>query len=628
MLALVAAGFTACDGKDEPGYSAATKPAEEQRVFFASASESVLVSEEAASFSVNVYRPEDDVDSELLVQLIPSFSSDADAQIFTVPADVKFEAGKAIASFEVGYKLDAMQPNMDYPFSIAIGEANANQYAVASLRLNVSHPVWSDWALFEYDPEAGRTSVGTYILGVAYSGTWLGARIYSRTNPIDTNEMQFRLELPEDEDNFTGYFTYLEFETHDGGKTLEVPQQPCAIDDELLIIGAKQLNSERYEASTFDPVSGVFTFNLIYLLNDGSGRGYGPGSEYLELPGYIDTNSYEVKISDQGQVKINDTDYAVINFNLSSAVAYADYTVVKGILDEEQVAEVAQTIQDPQQQIYEISTIEKSGNVTLSFAAPDDYTIVAVGYKVGNDGVPEAKTTASLSFHFDTFNPYAGWTTVSDNALYTDNVVASLFGEPSFANYEMEVTIQKSDEFEGLYRIVNPFAEFEQYGLEMARFGSIEFDVQDPDHVYFPLADSGIVDGGSNIQLMSYSYYMLLNEVPAEEIPAQYWGTFKDNKVTMAALNAEQAADFLAKIGNSIYYCDADFSVDFGVSSASKPGKTAKKLGKILTRDMKVPAARIRPAKAYYHVKDAEESAAVKPERVKASDSSVGWMLR
>ena len=38
MLALVAAGFTACDGKDEPGYSAATKPADEQRVFFAQSS--------------------------------------------------------------------------------------------------------------------------------------------------------------------------------------------------------------------------------------------------------------------------------------------------------------------------------------------------------------------------------------------------------------------------------------------------------------------------------------------------------------------------------------------------------------------------------------------------------------
>lgn len=608
MLTLVAAGFTACDGKDEPGYSAATRPAEEQRVFFTASSMTENIDPESDSFDVMLYRPQDENAPELTVQLLASCVEEGVlGTIIKVPAYATFAAGSPNAPISIVYDAAGMKGNHPYPVSITVDEANADEYGIRTITVNLNRSEYTDWAPFGYDEALGRTGTGTYTFTQFYSGSD-NVMVLERHVPDDPNDIEFQFQWLIDNDQpELGYETFMTAYTKDGGKTVRVPEQKFAdhpsYGDVLVADTYTYTGSASYNGlSFFDGMTGQFTLNLVYYCSAGV---FANGDEFLNLIGYMDTNEYSVALSDVGQVKIDGKDYAVINFNMTEAVAYVDYTVVEGALDEEAAAAVAEKMQDPAQELYKIEKLEKSGNVTFNFSKPGDFTVVAVAYKVGNDGVAEAKSSASLSFAYDTFNPYAGWVKVTDDAVYVDNFIAGIYGAPDFANYEEIVEINKSEEFEGLYRIVNPFAEFAQYGLSVADFGSLEFDLSDPDHVYFPASECGLLEGNDPIEIMSFAYYSILNGEEIENIPARYWATFKDNKLSFPAVGAERDANFLMAIGEDIYYCDADFTLEFDASApAAKPAKSVKRLANAISRHLAAAKGCKLAPKAYFNVKD------------------------
>ena len=633
MLAMVAVGFTACDGKDVPGYDSATKPADEQRVFFATASMTENVDHDATSFDVMLYRPQDENAPELTVQLYSSCVEEGVlGSIIKVPQTATFAAGSPNAAISIEYDAAGMAGNHAYPVYITVGEANADVYGVATINVNVNKSVYTDWAPFGLDEELGRTGMGSYTFSLYYSGVENNVLVLERHVPEDPDDIEFQFQwLIDNENPDLGYETFMTAYTKDGGKTVRVPEQyftdNASYGDVLVADTYTYTGSAKYEElSFFDDITGQFTLNLVYFCSAGI---FANGDEYLNLVGYVDTNDYTISLTDKGQVEING-DYAIIGYTATPYVDYSAYTVVNSLmktdedgskyLDEEAYAEVVSGITaqvlDPQNATtnYELSTVDgTSKNISVSFPSSGEYTMVAVAFHTGNDGVTEAKSNAYVTFEFDTFNPWLGWTTVSEDAVYTDNMIAALFGAASFADFPMEVTVQKSDDYEGLYRIANPFKEFEQYGLEVADFGSIVFDASDPDHVYFPLSDTGVRDGSDALSVMSISYYYMANGTDPSEIPDIMWGTYKDNTVTLNAFNgAAQNSNFVAYFGeDGPYLCDADFTLEFDASApSSKPGRNAARLGTSISRNLAPARGLIHAVKAYYKVGNTETAPA------------------
>ena len=657
MLAMVAVGFTACDGKDVPGYDSATKPADEQRVFFASTTLSQIVDTESSSFMVNLYRAEDASSQPLTVQLIPSFADQAEAEIFSIPANVAFEAEHNMTQIEVRYDLAAMVPNQEYTFSIAVDEANADVYGLASIAITALNEQMTDWELFGYDEALGRDGYGSFTIGAPYQAMTLAPiRVFERHLPSNDAVQQFIMQIynGEEEDesaiehnkdmNDPEWLQVMAFNTSDGCKSISITPTVFVLDPSTSFTDAHTYMPNRFpNASYFDDITGVFTLNVMCYDDEGA---FNPADWTINLAGYLDTNDYTISLTDKGQVKIDNKDYIVIGYDATSHVEYSAYTVVNSLLkenedgdvvmDEDKYFEVVEGISkqviDPENATtdYDINILEGvSQNITLSFPSEGDYTVVAVAFHTDNVNGLEAKSNAYVNFHYDTFNPWVGWTTVSEDAVYTDNMIAALFGAPSFANFPMEVTVQKSDDYEGLYRIANPFKEFEEYGLEVADFGSIVFDASDPDHVYFPLSDTGVRDGDDALSVMSLAYYYMANGTDPSEIPAIMWGTYKDNKVTLNAFNgAANNSNFVAYFGEEgPYLCDADFTLEFDASApASKPGRNAARLGKSISRNLAPARGLTHAVKAYYKVGSVQANAKVKTPSRKADASKVSFL--
>lgn len=618
-LAAMALGFAACDGKDDPKYTPAEPVADAQRVFFRATTQSEIVDPEQTSFDVMLYRPDtrqfDDEGNltaapgmgELTVELIAS-CSEADVLttnevpgIITVPATVTFAENSPNATITVGYKPTSMTGNKTYKFNIAVGEANADLYGIANITVSALRSEYTDWAPFAVGGITDkRNGLGTYVyldvveeFGMQPVETPI--RVMSRSVPTDPNDMQFEFQRLVSEGADTSvdanWVTFRTAYTKDGGKVVFMPEQfVCehpAYGDEFICDTYYYTGSDTYKGlSKFDPVTGVFTFNVIYY--DADGLWNNPANEYVRLNGYVDTNVYEMSISDKGQINMNDVDYSVINFTLNENVNYAIYTIVKQQADEElteeQIAEIAQKIQDPDQTEYTVATVEQSGNITLDFDASGTYTIVAVGYKADVAG-DEAKCTATCTFTYTTFNPYEGWTKVTDNGTYTETLFAEMFKAPSV---DLPVSVYKSDKYEGDYMIANPYVDYpylSDLGMGLEKFGAIYFTVLDGGKVIFPLSDVGVIFQGNPVELLSYAAWCILDEedpMDPADLPDGLFGTFDGTKLTMDASTVEGNNGVVPSfvcwaMGKGPYTCNMPFALDLG-SPAAKPAKRANAL--------------------------------------------------
>lgn len=174
------------------------------------------------------------------------------------------------------------------------------------------------------------------------------------------------------------------------------------------------------------------------------------------------------------------------------------------------------------------------------------------------------------------------WSVLTEHAIYYDNIVADLYGASDFANYPAEVTVVKCDNFDGLYRILEPFKDFNEYGLAVQNGGYIEIDARDPEHIFVPTSPTGILDGGEAlIEIMTISNYFMDKGTPASDMPEVFWGKFADNKFTFSAFaGAASNGMFIAYIGGQgPYICDVDFTLDLA-PAAEKPAKITVKSGK------------------------------------------------
>lgn len=610
VLALVGMGFTACDGKDEPDYKPADKPADSERVYFAKSKITQIVTADESEVLVTVYRPEENAASDLTVQILATFAQEAGSQIFHVAPEVTFPENQAFTQIAVKYDADAMTPNTPYSIYIAIDEANADVYGLASTELVLNYEVMTDWALFKGETEE-QDGYGSWTIGSPFSTETLSpARVFERHIPSNPNQIEFIMQvyngdeedeslIPHDDNiNNPEWLDVWNFSTTDGGKTIILPIQECVLANGISYAEASILFPNEFKnASSFDPVSGVFTVNVMCFDEGGA---WNPAYWYINLNGYADTNEYSLTITDNGQVNIADNDYVVINFQLSKTLDFVDYTIVElpedsNGLSEEEVADIASAIQRPEQTNYAVSTVTESGNVTLSFPSSGKFEIIAVGYHTGNDGSSEAKITETCVFSFETFDPYAGWTPVTDKAVYVDNLFAALYGHPEFKQ-ELTVEVASNDEFKGVFRITNPYADsdlVEVVGASHASFGSIEFVVTEDGIVYFPYSKVGIIEDKMDWEICSYSYYMLDKGVEPADIPAQFWGSFNNGKVTLDAVNNTDTPSFIMFLGDNMpYAADMDFYLDINGDAAAAPAKKHKATGTLTRNAVRLASAK------------------------------------
>lgn len=282
----VMAVLTSCDGKNEPAYEPADEVRPGQRVFFAAPTVQVNVADGENAAIVPVYRPQDDSASPLVVDII---STDPSA-LFKVPTTVSFAAGQLSAEIVVTFSNDALEPNRKYSVNLDIAEPFANQYAVTSTTAVICHSVWTDWEQFGVDPAQGRDGLGTYVYTLLMDEPEVvkPVRVMYRTNPLNTDEMQFEAQTPADADNpDSEWETFFTFESADGGSTLTVPEQESMPGPDGMIYVMDMYSytgSAEYKGkSTYDAATGTFRFNIVYFDEIGV---WNYGYEQLQLNGF------------------------------------------------------------------------------------------------------------------------------------------------------------------------------------------------------------------------------------------------------------------------------------------------------------------------------------------------------
>lgn len=624
LLAAVSLGLASCDGKNEPEYTPANAPADSQRVFFASSKISKIVTEEQTEVMVTINRPEEASAEELTVQILPSFTQAGDDQIFTVAPEVTFPAGLAFAEFPVKFDISAMTPNKEYAINLAIDDAHADVYGLTSCTLVLNNEQMTEWALLTGKSEEAD-GYGYYVIGAPFSSSGITVnpvRVYERHIPSDENQIEYilqsyipALEAALDEKDFDAsevehddniddenWIDIWHFNSADGGKTINFPIQECVFLPGIYYAEASLLYPNSFKnSSKFDPETGVFSINVMCFDEEGP---WNPAIWTINLAGYADTNVYTLDISDNGQVNIGNTDYSVIGFNFSNAINLVEYTIVQldsesEGLSEEEVEEIAETIQDPEQDKYEVASLEESGNITLTFPSSGKFEIVAVGYNKAADGSYTAKLTSTCIFKFTTFNPYEGWTVIAKDVVWENNILKGCSGGQA-PGETVKVNISKNDKFDNYYRIDNPMVDCQYvaaFDADLADFGSLEF-VIDEDIVYFPYSMIGVSDSDGAWELASYSYFMLDNDVSIENIPAALFGTYKDGVISFPESTitnqGKVITNFLLFIGEDGYYCNMDFNLNMKGGSAAAPAKKAAKAfsGKLSRNFMKMAGAK------------------------------------
>lgn len=607
MMAVLAV-LTACDGKNEPEYSPSDPAASGQRVFFASPTVQLNVGDDAESVAVKLYRPQDDAAPALTVQIL----STDESGLFRIPSTVEFAAGQIATDITIGFVNSALVPNQNYTVNLTINEANANQYAVTSTAAVICHSVWSEWEPFGYDEALGRDGQGYYVYSLLFNEpeTVNPVLVLSRTNPLDPKQMQFEVQqLIDPDDESKGWETFLTFSSNDGGTTLTVSEQESMEGPDGMIyvedLFSYSGSAEYKGKSTFDPVSGTFRLNLIYFDEVGP---WNFGFETLQLNGYVDTNTYTLNVADHGSIKVDGKDYQIINFDFNANINYVLYTLIAGQLDDEQVAEVAAKISEPGNTDYKTSKVEKTGNITLDFPRSGEYTVVAVGFHLTAAGEAEPKATASAYFNYVNTDPDAGWTQLTSDGSMTEDLLNALF-ELGIPETVTNVRVDQSEDFEGIYRINSPYANYAYLdaladaGITLSPdFASIIINAGQSEKIYVEPSFTGFVYNSQKIWLESTAAYYLAQDVEPSD---DYFGVRTANGFEFKALpmaNDDDDSSFLVSLDGTNFGYLANMSLTLDMAVA--PAGIASRHNALKSLRLSAPVRKTTPASVTYGVRE------------------------
>lgn len=493
-LALTMWGLGACT--DEVKYDPAEELTTPQVYFPTTTPSSIDIEENQTSVTINVERVNTTGAITVPVTATATVGGEA-TDIFTVSTVAAFADGSNTAPISIDFDFAKIKQETKYTISLNLEGADLTPYGKSSQTVTLQYAPWSSWTAVK--------GTGVYTLNCAYGGS-LGLSIETRKSLLNPENVQYRFKASElitswviVNLNTTTNIIRMPFQAN-GGKNGDAAWQMCdtyTAFTEVFNPASLQepLDPEDYkDASWFDPKTGVMHISTCWYAK---GKGlWGPGNEMIQLPGYPD---YSVSISNNGTfISEGDSqEFAIIDIAKGDDVASYAVGFYQGELSAEKVKEKADAMKANVDQVLYPS----SRSFQFPIAEEDYYTVVVVPY----DSESNPQETVSYSFFYEVqgIDWNEGWTTLTTKvndkvvplqALFTDAFTVNIgLSKPA----QFLVTVQKSDNREGLYRIDNPFKD-DPYGVGVDRgHYYIYINAADPDNVTVPVSYVGFFNVGS-----------------------------------------------------------------------------------------------------------------------------------
>lgn len=277
FIAAVAAGFTSCDGSEEPTYTPAAAGSD-AKIYFEAAQQEEFITSTTTEFGVMVYRAAEDADKEKVVSIIttwPDVNGIALQEFFEVPSQVTFAAGATQAEITVKVATDDMEWNTPYNLTLGVDPRDGNAWLnTAATTIAVTKSSFSDWTLM---------GTGTYTFAQFYEGDE-PVKVLSRYDQLKPEVIEYQVQWADE----TGeeWETFLHFNTQDGGKEIIVPEQEFYYHDgyeEWVMVSDlyTYTGSANYKGlTTYDEATRTFKLAVIYYISLGN---FGYGYEYIRL---------------------------------------------------------------------------------------------------------------------------------------------------------------------------------------------------------------------------------------------------------------------------------------------------------------------------------------------------------
>lgn len=562
IAALALSGaLSACD--DESTY-APGQAAEGDEVYFSlDESDEVSIPAEATSVTINVNRLHSD--DQLTVDL-GSIITDADGAdasgIFSVPSSVTFDAGSKVAAVNIGVDFSSVVPDAVYDLTLQIEGDNTTPYGASKRSFALSYAPWSDWELYS------STEYGVYTMTTYTSGQF-DVPVWHRNSLVNPDNEQYAIsefitdgydfifslnkkntiEVDGVECPIVAMQTYLSpLENGGGSGEFFLFSDVRTWGIEMLGYPEEQVDAflERNNLgqSYFNPETGLFSINMVlYSAAIPAGAYYAMGYEYLQLPGFA---NYDIMMSYSGNfVNAGGDEYAIVNATKTEDVSSYVYDIFKGALTDDLVEQAAESLKaaDGLEQV-----TDATRDLMFTLAEDGDYTVVAVGYDSDNAAV----CTASYTFTYKTVKAEDPWSTLG-YCEYTDGFICSMF---TFGGQTWDVEIQENTKTPGLYRLVNPYAEWPDARPSWFLSGNyyMVIHAENPDQVYIEESSMGVTLG----QYGEFSVYSLAANYLDQGAPESYvtekgvWGTLKDGVITFPT------GSLLMGMGSDFYYANTD----------------------------------------------------------------------
>ena len=177
-MAASALGFSSCDGSEDLHYSPASTP-QGQRIYFTSSVINEEVGDDATSVTVELFRPASEAAEAYTVQLAATTPED----LIHVPGQATFAAGDTVTQVTVSFNAAELTSGKVYPVTITVDEAQANEYGISTVTINIIHLSWSEWA---------EMGAGVYTFTMWYEGD-CPAKVMERHLTNDPATIQYQL---------------------------------------------------------------------------------------------------------------------------------------------------------------------------------------------------------------------------------------------------------------------------------------------------------------------------------------------------------------------------------------------------------------------------------------------------
>lgn len=498
-------------------------------------------------------------ENELTVDLTSTIL-DADelpvTDIFTVPAQVTFAKGEKEAPINIAVAFDKIVAGQDYFITLKT-ETQTCDYGANEMTYTVMYSPWTEPSL---DPTFGKepcTATYTFPFNGALSFQQL---LYVQNNVNNENIKRYVVPSPAPSVvplNYEFDIDYSKSVEIDGDMCYYVrtpnlpfydadPNGLCTLLDayswveQLYISEGVPATEENVHGwmenkgwvdSYFNSRTGIATINMVaypaakewgYLYNQSQ-----PFFYTIEFPGY---QNYAFNYSIQGNfVDVTGAESVMLQVFKSDNMAYFAAIAKPGALDEAGVAAAAAELEaDNDKTFYS----ESGTTIAVPVVEEGPYTVVTIGYDEGYTAV----YTQAYTFDFKTVQAENDWEDFGE-ADYTEAFLSSTFAVPSVT---YPVKVQRHKQTAGLYRLVNPYADWSKFTKYMSIMASgnyyLNLDCSDPNNVNILDSDLGISVGEqfgflsvtSNANLI----YNAGNATIEELKQAGYYGKLQSGVVT------------------------------------------------------------------------------------------------